>query len=97
VSRGWPEPARRRGRSTPASHGTRYAYLYDRCRCPDCTAANTAYQAQRTRTRQLLLAEGAEVTHGTRATYTNWGCRCPACVAANTARSASYRRKRAVS
>ncbi|MCU1667897.1 MAG: hypothetical protein JWP40_824 [Blastococcus sp.] len=31
-------------------HGTRAAYVRDRCRCPDCTAANTA--ASRTATRE---------------------------------------------
>src|SRR3954469_8394643 len=33
-------------------HGTRAAYVRDRCRCPDCTAANTA--ASRTATRQRI-------------------------------------------
>ncbi len=33
-------------------HGTRAAYVKDRCRCPDCTAANTA--ASRTATRERI-------------------------------------------
>ena len=33
-------------------HGTRAAYVKDRCRCPDCTAANTA--ASRTAARERL-------------------------------------------
>src|SRR3954454_18772140 len=33
-------------------HGTRAAYVKDRCRCPDCTAANTA--ASRTTTRERI-------------------------------------------
>src|SRR4051794_22177944 len=33
-------------------HGTRAAYVKDRCRCTDCTAANTA--ASRTATRERL-------------------------------------------
>jgi hypothetical protein len=30
-------------------HGTRAAYVKDRCRCPDCTAANTAASRSATR------------------------------------------------
>lgn len=30
-------------------HGTHACYVLDRCRCPDCTAANTAYERQRGR------------------------------------------------
>src|SRR4051794_16068213 len=37
----------------PHRHGTRVAYVKDRCRCPDCTAANTA--ASRTRYRQQAI------------------------------------------
>src|SRR3954447_22742701 len=32
-------------------HGTRAAYVRDRCRCPDCTAANTAASRAATRER----------------------------------------------
>jgi hypothetical protein len=38
---------------SPHRHGTRVAYVKDRCRCPDCTAANTA--ASRTRYRQQAI------------------------------------------
>ena len=30
-------------------HGTRAAYVADRCRCPDCTSANTRWNRRRTR------------------------------------------------
>ena len=30
-------------------HGTRAAYVADRCRCPDCTLANTRWNRRRTR------------------------------------------------
>ncbi len=30
-------------------HGTHACYVLDRCRCPDCTAANTAYERNRAR------------------------------------------------
>jgi hypothetical protein len=38
---------------SPHRHGTRVAYVKDRCRCPDCTAANTA--ASRNRYRQQAV------------------------------------------
>jgi hypothetical protein len=38
---------------SPHRHGTRVAYVKDRCRCPNCTAANTA--ASRTRYRQQAI------------------------------------------
>jgi DNA-directed RNA polymerase specialized sigma24 family protein len=37
----------------PHHHGTRVTYVKDRCRCPDCTAANTA--ASHTTTRNQIL------------------------------------------
>ncbi|HET7397655.1 MAG TPA: hypothetical protein VFJ94_03945 [Intrasporangium sp.] len=34
---------------THHQHGTHACYVLDRCRCPECTAANTAYERQRSR------------------------------------------------
>lgn len=48
---------------SPHRHGTRVAYVKDRCRCPDCTAANTA--ASRTRYRQKAVGRWQPFTDAT--------------------------------
>jgi hypothetical protein len=77
------------------------AYVHHRCRCPVCTAANTARhrpaRARRRATRELidgrLVATQAE-THGTWSTYANWGCRCKPCDDAAVIENRRQREKR---
>lgn len=65
-------------------HGA-MGYLHYGCRCPVCTAANTA-RAKRQRAARFLRMKAGDpaVPHGTAGGYSNWGCRCPKCTKANT-------------
>jgi hypothetical protein len=77
------------------------AYVHHGCRCPVCTAANTARhrpaRARRWASRELidgrLVATQAE-THGTWSTYANWGCRCKPCDDAAVIENRRQREKR---
>lgn len=71
---------------------SRYAYIYYRCRCDDCRAANRAYVLKRTDERARLLREGlVSPRHGSVATYSNYKCRCDKCRIANSRKSAGRR------
>ena len=69
-------------------HGTPNGYNNLDCRCPRCTAANTAAQARRREARRN--APTPRHVHGTDAGYREYGCDCKRCKAAHaTARKAS--------
>lgn len=66
-----------------------------KCRCEECTAANTERtRAERQRRRELLEAGTADVKHGTASTYTNWLCRCGPCKAAHAVKMWEYQQRR---
>lgn len=73
-----PEPELRHGTTT--GYGSKWM-----CRCPACTAANTA-------THRMWEAKvrGKPPSHGTNA-YRNYGCRCDVCKAAQSVRNKQYR------
>lgn len=65
------------GHEHEVPHGTRTAYIRHKCRCADCTLANTVYM------REYRGCEARPVAqHGTRSKYTA-GCRCEPCTRAN--------------
>jgi len=85
-----------------ATHGTRYCYITG-CRCPECVAAQRAYQLGVRRAREerrFLDADGclrapvAPEMHGKKGTYNHHVCRCLKCCAANTAHQADYAKRR---
>jgi hypothetical protein len=55
-------------------HGTRTAYVYHRCRCDLCRAANTAYYRE-----WQAAAAPTYIRHGMESSYKNYGCRCDRC------------------
>ena len=82
-------------------HGKRQTYVYYKCRCDECRAANREYLRQyRAANREAIRASQARYTtklkgsehipHGTRYGYSDFGCRCDECRAAN----AAYARQR---
>lgn len=75
-------------------HGTEGGYTNQRCRCPDCTAANTAAVLNRKARREPLPPD--DPRHGTPNGYTNHGCHCDHCrAAAATAAREQYARRKA--
>lgn len=79
-------------RHVPESkHGTRYAYIYYKCRCDKCRAANTHYlKFARMKRAWRLRQDPTLAVHGRRATYINWECRCEPCTAAHSAGCREY-------
>lgn len=66
-------------------HGTRGKYVHDRCRCVECTEANTLYQREANARRAALLKENPDAApHGKVNTYVAWGCRCAPCSKAHS-------------
>jgi len=65
----------------PVKHGgSGTAYANYKCRCDECTEANTARTKRR---RNARYGEAPpEDIHGKYSTYSNWGCRCELCLAA---------------
>ena len=84
-------PIRPRG-AQRVTHGTRTAYVHDRCRCDACTEANRQYQAALVE--RLSNSEPLAHMHGMASTYNNWRCRCDACRAAGSVANAAARRRR---
>ncbi len=41
-------------------HGKRSSYIHHKCRCPDCTAANTSYKRSKYRHDEIHAAQRAE-------------------------------------
>ena len=77
--------------SVTIKHGTLGGYTNHRCRCVDCTLANSIRQAlYRPRIRAAGLPDN-DPRHGTNNGYTNYGCRCDDCTAANTAAGRAWR------
>jgi hypothetical protein len=77
-------------------HGTRHGYVYFKCRCDLCRAAQAEYQRKnRADLRERLAEVFDSLPHGVHSTYNNWGCRCEACTAVNSEVCArNYRRRR---
>lgn len=74
-----------------APHGTPTRYTAHRCRCPDCTTAQTAAHARaRVSARARGLRDG-DPRHGTVNGYNYWGCSCTDCRTANATRKRRYR------
>ena len=71
-------------------HGTTSRYVHQKCRCPDCLAAWSEYQA-RWRRGNTTRPIPAYVSHGTMNAYNNYGCRCDQCRAAIRAYKHAYR------
>lgn len=65
-----------------SAHGDRNTYSHG-CRCPDCTAANTAYI--RTLKTGVVPPGGSHGLSG----YKNYRCRCPVCYAAQSKANAA--------
>lgn len=64
-------------------HGTlrRYQSVIYRCRCQECTTANTnAWKEEKRRRIARLAADPTIIKHGTYNGYHNWGCRCDPCM-----------------
>lgn len=76
----------------PRAHGTKHGYVYYRCRCARCTAANTASQ-QGTIERLRAAPPPAHVEHGTANAYGNYRCRCDRCKGFNASQSQLKRAK----
>lgn len=66
-----------------APHGTAKRYRQE-CRCDECRAANTKYNA-------ALRETGEAPNHGTESGYRNYGCRCVPC--SEAARRAAWLRR----
>jgi hypothetical protein len=82
-------------RTEPPPHGTiqRYSTVkWGKCRCPDCTAAMSAYVSARRAARKNEQREPPE--HGMTG-YESYGCRCETCAAAmrEKSRAAGARRR----
>lgn len=71
-------------------HGCYSKYSNDKCRCAQCRAAWTAYQAKRRLERRERPLPDA-VKHGKPSTYCNWGCRCRPCIDAHSADNRMHR------
>jgi hypothetical protein len=77
-------------------HGDHNTYVHGNCRCAECTAAATEYNADlRVQLRKRLASGVDNVEHGNASTYRNHGCRCPKCTAANTEKARLYRQSHA--
>lgn len=80
-------PARSKAASKGVTHGTASTYrsATTKCRCVECTAANTE-RARRERASRAarLKADPTLAPHGRESTYSNWKCRCPLCYAAHS-------------
>lgn len=70
-------------------HGTASCYVHLKCRCVECTEANTR-RGRRQRQARLRMPVPAHL-HGTENAYDNYGCRCAACKAAGSEKNRRYR------
>lgn len=66
------------------THGTASTYRSTkyRCRCIECTKANTLYQ--------MRLRGREPKRHGVYTSYVNYGCRCEPCKVAGAERNKAY-------
>lgn len=73
---------------TDPRHGTLNGYNNLRCRCDECTLANTesVRQLREERSKREVPPE----IHGKATTYANWVCRCDACTAAHAVERRKY-------
>lgn len=69
-----------------APHGTAARYQSSRCRCEECTKANTEYCRRYTGAKPRV-----EPAHGTITRYKSRRCRCDECRAANAAKMRAHR------
>lgn len=61
-----------------AVHGKRSTYVYRRCRCHPCRAADFIYRASNPRKPRDPKKMKAK-DHGTISGYIHWHCKCPKC------------------
>lgn len=83
---------------------SRSCYVHNKCRRPECKAANAEYKRNKTGNNRTLTAATSaalnaagvpfadpKLTHGLPSTYEWYGCRCPACTQAYSKRQREYR------
>lgn len=60
-------------------HGTTNGYSRHKCRCPQCTEANSRMCREQRRRVKERNAPVPDYAHGTSTGYTYWSCRCNEC------------------
>lgn len=76
------------------SHGTRYGYVGQGCRCEECRLATAKYQRRYMRLRAERVRRAGGVPHGTANGYKNYGCRCDDCCDAQLIAAQAYRKRK---
>jgi hypothetical protein len=81
-------------------HGVRTTYVKHKCRCAECTRANTEYRRDVDRQHKAETVDGSNGRpyvlgreHGTTATYLRH-CRCDECCAAYAVKNADQKTRR---